>query len=389
MRGKISFKVIPVLFVCLFVMAAWLLIEVWAVQPPSQKGGENQIEKIETDLMRERELLLKFDEKEKKLLSQISDLETEVAEKRRLARELEEKVTVSRNELRVLQERLGYLERSLSEVENRLAQRLDAFYRHAKKGYTRLMATAEGFDQLRRRLKYLHAMMKEDQRSFDEFHDRQMKFRREIHSVKDKLISAANLERAEENRLLTVKEELERKVVLLVKTHKEKEFYETAVKELEAAAESLKETVLGLERREEKRDPLPIGFGGSKGRLPLPVKGRVIKSSGSGRARGQSQKGIIVEGPPQSEVKAVFPGRVDFSGSLRGYGQVVIVNHGSRFFTISAQLSRRDKQEGDAVQEGDVIGFLGQAGREGRARLYFEIRKGGDCVNTAEWVQTN
>ena len=96
-------------------------------------------------------------------------------------------------------------------------------------------------------------------------------------------------------------------------------------------------------------------------------------------------KGIFIEGT-DSEVKAVFPGRIDFSGSLKGYGEVIIISHGSRYYTISAQLSHRLKEEGEVVTSGEVVGLAAQRGKDNKARLYFEIRKAGESLDPLKWL---
>ena len=120
----------------------------------------------------------------------------------------------------------------------------------------------------------------------------------------------------------------------------------------------------------------------------IPIK--IIKEDKlSGSNRKQLNKGIFIAGISDHKVKAIFPGRVDFSGKLKGYGEVVIINHGSRFFTISAHISRLKKKEGDVVEKGEVIGFLKPSGPSKEARLYFEIRKGGKSLDPLKWLKAN
>jgi septal ring factor EnvC (AmiA/AmiB activator) len=98
-------------------------------------------------------------------------------------------------------------------------------------------------------------------------------------------------------------------------------------------------------------------------------------------------KSILVECTSHTKVRAVFPGRVDFSGPLKGYGKVVVINHGSRFFTISALLSERKKGKGDLVKAGDVIGLVSGNGSANGGMLYFEIRKAGRNLDPLKWLK--
>ena len=118
------------------------------------------------------------------------------------------------------------------------------------------------------------------------------------------------------------------------------------------------------------------------------MNGKVVKDTSeptSGRSR--PRKRIVIKGPPNSEVKAIFPGKVVFSGSLKGYGELIIINHGSRFFTVSAHLSERTKIEGDVVKEGEIVGRVDGNVVSGGGRLFFEIRQAGKRLSPQEWLK--
>lgn len=349
---------------------------------------QDQINQIEEDLSREREQFLKFGEKEKDLLKDLSSLEKEIEEKKQNLKDLEESATRVTKELNEGQAKLAELENALSEVEDRLGRRLDAFYKYAKRGYVRLLATSKGLDVLRKRIKYLKAIMKNDLTLMNTMADLQQQYRQQILGVKDKLLELDRLQKTENSSMASLKEDIDKRVILLMKIHKEKEFYQTAVKELGMAAQNLKETILKLDKkREGKLLPLPDNFEESKGKLPLPLNGKIVRDeSGSGQ---NGSKGIFVEAPSGAKVKAVFPGRVDFSGALKGYGQVIVINHGSRYFTVSAQLARRYKEAGESVKAGDVIGSLPEIKSMERSSLYFEIRQGAGNLDPLKWLKVH
>jgi murein hydrolase activator len=375
-------------------LAAWILLSPPFFGSSSSHGRvstdpaekKQQIEKIEKDLNREREELLKFDEKEEKLLEELSQLEKEIEEKRKSLKSLEEKVSAIKKDLRENQAKVNQLETSLKELEDRLGKRLDAFYRYAKRGYIRLLAMADGLDTLRKRFKYLRGLLAVDLTLLQETANLQRQYREEISSVKERLLDLDTLEKEESARVAAAKEDIDKKVVLLMKTHKEKEFLETGVKELELASQKLKETLIQIEKRDEKRTEIPSDFANARGKLPMPLEGRILKEGISSQG---GLKGITIEGRPGAEVKAVYAGRIDFSGSLKGYGEIVVINHGSRYFTVSAQLAQRKKEEGEMVSAGEVIGSLGKTPSARDARLYFEIRKGGGNLDPLRWLKVH
>ena len=192
-----------------------------------------------------------------------------------------------------------------------------------------------------------------------------------------------------EKSLASLRKDLEEKVILLMKTHKEKEFYQTAITELEAGAERLKDTLLNLDAKPVIFGEQASSFIKEKGLLPLPLDGgRVLEGKDVlGDAAARIRRGIYVESRSDNAVRCTFPGKVAFSGSLKGYGETVIVNHGSRFFTIFAELQRRLKKKDDPVKRGEPIGLAGDQKGSGVHRLYFEIRHGETILNTAKWLK--
>ena len=365
-----------------------------AVSLSDSQTRKNEIEKIETDLSREKEKYLKFGRKEEGLLGQLSDLEKKIVDQKGLLGKLKEKIGQNKKALGLGQDKQEKLKQDLMAVESRLARRIVAFYKYAKRGYLQLLGSSNGLEQLRKRRKYLKVVQEEDQRLFQEMAGLQLQYNREISRMKEHLAAIAGMEKAERVRLQSIKKDMDQKVLLLMKIHSEKEFYETAVKELEFAAKNLKKTLLGLEKVEKKKEALPTasfsGFKAFKGKLPLPFKGRVARSKGPlGSGHVQNHKGIYIMGPAGGEVKAVFPGRVDFSGWLKGYGQIIVINHGSRFFTVSAHLLERVKSEGEMVEKGEIIGLLGQTGSMRGPRLYFLIRKGGTQLDPFKWLKVH
>jgi septal ring factor EnvC (AmiA/AmiB activator) len=356
----------------------------------SSETEQEQISQIDRDLSKEKEQFLKLGIREKDLLGQLAEIEKKIAEKRHSLQEIKGKLRLNSKALERQQKKLRHLQRSSKAVRERLSKRLTAFYKYGKRGYVHILTTSQDVEQLRRRMKYLQVIMEGDQRLLKQLAEVEQEISREITLIQERVSIIDGMKKAESARLLSIKEEQDKKVFLLMKVHSEKEFYETLVKELQHASQDLKVTLLDLDRKQKKKTKLPSDFANSKGKLPLPFDGKIIRSHDRwGADIVKTHKGIFIQGPLGSEVRAVFPGRVDFSGWLKGYGQTIVINHGSRFFTVSAHLSERFMEEGDAVEEGTVIGLLGHTGIFEKPRLYFEIRRAGTPLNPLKWVKVN
>jgi len=133
-------------------------------------------------------------------------------------------------------------------------------------------------------------------------------------------------------------------------------------------------------------DPADGVFAGQRGRLKLPVKGTITAKFGSKRDDGPSWKGLFIRTAEGAEVKAVSAGKVVFADWLRGFGNLIIVDHGSQYMTIYGNNQTLFKHTGDAVKGGDVIAGAGNSGGNEHSGLYFEMRHRGRAFDPLGWV---
>lgn len=122
------------------------------------------------------------------------------------------------------------------------------------------------------------------------------------------------------------------------------------------------------------------GFASLRGRLPLPLPGRVEVRSAT--RPGSPGSGLEMLAPANTPVRAVYSARVAFADDYPDYGLTVILDHGGRYYTVSANLGRLDVHAGDSVPSG---GRIGKVGGSAPAVLYFEIRSDTDALDPAEW----
>ena len=130
----------------------------------------------------------------------------------------------------------------------------------------------------------------------------------------------------------------------------------------------------------------PRSFKALRGRLPWPVKGRVARRFGAARPEsGLRWQGVVLEAPEGREVRAVAHGHVVFADWLRGFGLMVILDHGGGYMSLYGHNESLLREPGEWVAPGDVLATVGDSGAHSRAGLYFEIRRDGRPQNPAQW----
>ncbi|MEQ1738954.1 MAG: peptidoglycan DD-metalloendopeptidase family protein [Methyloglobulus sp.] len=127
-------------------------------------------------------------------------------------------------------------------------------------------------------------------------------------------------------------------------------------------------------------------FSSLKGKLPLPVRGKLASMFDSPTSE-TPWKGVLINAKEGAEIKAVTKGKVAYAGALKGYGLLIIVEHDKQYMTLYAFNQSLYKHKGDGVEAGDVIASVGQSGGRSKPGLYFEIRQNGKPVDPLVWCR--
>lgn len=122
--------------------------------------------------------------------------------------------------------------------------------------------------------------------------------------------------------------------------------------------------------------------------LTMPVRGRVIRLYGQeSEAPGATDKGISIRARSGAQVVAPFDGKIAYAGPFRGYGLILIIDHGGRYHTILAGFDRIDAVVGQWVLAGEPVARMGDDAA-GDPELYFELRRTGQAINPLPWLAT-
>ncbi len=139
-------------------------------------------------------------------------------------------------------------------------------------------------------------------------------------------------------------------------------------------------------RAEDGTAVFPRDFEALRGQLRLPVRGELVARFGGRHGDGPSWKGVFIRAEEGSEVRAVAGGRVVFAEWLRGFGNLIIVDHGNQYMTIYGNNQAVLKRAGDTVKTGEVIANAGNSGGNEQSGLYFEMRHQGRAFDPLGWV---
>ncbi len=345
------------------------------------KKGQAQIEvmrqkqRLILDRLDQMELQLQlFHKKLENLRSELTSLRQEITDKRRRLKELT-------NDLEKLRALLG--------------QRLQALYKFGQQASLNLLISARDVSGLQQRWVYLRAIAEQDSKLILQFQKRQKEERNVTQALASREMRLSKLVAEIGEQKAEMEKVKHQQVALLQDIHNQEEMYQSYVAELAAVSRELKNKIVGLQRELEgskaETHPLKGGFASKKGALPYPVGGKVVSSFGTKKHKKFGTKirnnGIEIATARLSPVVAVYGGQVLYSDRVKGYGRVIIIDHGDKYYTLTGHLSEVVKEVGGLVESGEVIGYAGYSAvaREG-GRVYFEVRHLGNALDPEAWL---
>lgn len=352
-----------------------------------------ELEAVRRAIEERRERVEAFERRERGLLETLEEMDRAATRLARAGARARARAERARREMDELSRREVEIAKRREQTRRAMAARAVALYRAGEAGPVRALFSAGSLQEFLSRSRALRILLDHDRALLERFEVDTLELAR---TREELAATAAEGEHARKLAFVQGREvEAERrgKRAILSDVRKDRAVERAALQELEAAALALEETLRGLRGRDRapRRPAGSVAFATREGELVAPVDAPVAR--GFGRVVDEEfrtetfRKGVDFAAPAGDPVRAVAAGEVRFAGWFRGYGRIVILDHGDGYFTVSGHLDRLDVAVGDALDEGDVLGTVGETGSLSGPRLYFEIRRGAEPLDPARWLQ--
>ena len=319
------------------------------------------------------------------LTRQLRDNETATAVTRARLAAIQQQIAEQQARLRGLQTEQDARAQALERQKQALAAQLRAAHRNGRNHALRLILNQEDPARLGRALAYYGYL---NQRRA-----------RKIEAVRlglDALRQAQSAVRAETARLAALQVEQEQKLGELRAFRagrkdliaRLQDYMSTEGRALTRLRENERELQALLQEFKDMAAP-PAGppFDSLRGKLAWPARGRLLKQFGNPKKAGLKWRGVLIGAEPGSRVNAVSGGRIVFADRFRNLGLLLIIDHGDGFLSLYGHNQDLLKTTGERVQTGEQIATVGDSGGQRDTALYFEIRKGKQPLNPAEWCR--
>jgi septal ring factor EnvC (AmiA/AmiB activator) len=332
---------------------------------------------------------LRNQRKEKNSLQQqLEIVELNITDFNKKIRSVDKKITKSENNLSLLSSNKDDLEKSIETQRSSIAEQIRAAYKTGNEEPIKLLLNQENPEQISRILKYYDYLLDARFKKIDQFNA-------DIESLK---ITLSRIE-ANKKSLANSKKELEKNKKQLANSVSQRKAT------LGRVNQSLQSNKQQLNQYKKQRDELETvirtvgeaskaippaqdypSFALSKGKLNWPVRGKLNASFGSKRSEYLRWQGWLISAKKGANIKSIHHGRVVFSDYLRGFGLLVIIDHGDGYMTLYAHNKEILKETGDWIQSGEIISRAGNTGGLINTALYFEVRENGKPVNPRTWL---
>ncbi len=390
------------------------------------KEERQELKQIEGKIKDVKERLQRTKRQERNVVQDLEESDRMLQHKQRELQSYERNLKLQAEKHAALVTQTEELSQQLQARQEYLHTRLRALYKQGRVAYLPFLLSASDITDFFRRVRFTVKLVEHDADLLQQHRSTLEALERTRRSVKAR---AEQLQKARAQ-VAVKQEEIEQQRVkknkLLTKIREEQGTYESAMQELEESSKRLMALISKLEqqrkhamarearqrrlqqqqqRQQQKRGtptpgspapPVERPFDGDskfaklRGQLAWPISGRLVSTYGKIRHPTFNtytfNKGIGIGASPGSDFRVIEAGQVLYADWFKGYGNLLIVDHGASYYSLYAHASQLLVQVGDRVKRQQVVGKTGEGGSLNGPALYFEIRHQGKPENPLEWL---
>jgi len=352
---------------------------------------KKDLSEIERKLKESKKQVKKAIEQEKSILSEIDRTNKTIKKKQGEIKIYETRISQTESDIKNLENEIMTLTGRLEQNKEKLKERLKALYKQHYGVKALILISAKDYQDLLNKSRYMNLIA---------YYDRQ------IISAVNSEISIANEKRTDlevlrknlqiskenvQNKQKEMNAEISKKDKLLASVRSKRSSYEDMIKELEVSSEKLRAMIETFDKETPSEQVPGTGFGAQKRRLPWPINGDVIIPYGKYSDPLYNipvfKNGIEIRAVNSEQPRAVAGGNVVYADWFKGYGLLLIINHGNGYHSLYGHLSEIFFKSGDIIKKGIAVGNIGESGVLNVPSLYFEIRYKGKPVDPMQWLK--
>lgn len=359
--------------------------------PAKEKAKEAELSRLRTLISELQVDLDKVQNHYDQLRAELGDAERKIGKLSNSLKKLSKRLKKKQKSLKQLKKKRAGLQQAVSSQRGHLADQVRAVYAMGNQSSLKILLNQEEpaavgrvmmyYDYLNRARTDQIATLLESLEVLDEVKRKISTETKQLEQLRSRRLSEKEaLEEKHKQRgtlVAKIELELQSKDRRLQAMHKDE-------KELARLLGFLAEALEDIPAESGESQP----FASLKGKLNWPTKGKLLERFGSKRGVGNLRwQGVMIKAKEGGQVRAISHGRIAFADWLRGYGLLIIVDHGDGYMSLYGHNQSLYKETGDWIEAGDAIAIVGESGGQQKTALYFEIRHQGKPANPEKWCR--
>ena len=360
------------------------------------------VQDLKNDIEATRKKLHSEKNREQSTVRTLSNLEEEISLVEKLIKQLKKEESAARADVKKLEKEISQQETELSDLRIRYANRAISVYKKGSLSDIERVLSSTSWRQAVYRTKYQRIISEIDKKLKSRIRSLLMSIGKKKLDSEALLRKSISLKKEREKQMADLSVKRKQKKQELAKIRNNKTELSQYITEKEAGVKQLEELIHKIKSDKEKSDReerirrnrealRTKSFASLKGQLPWPANGEVVGKFGrkwNAELKTTTENtGIDIKGKPGAEITAVMGGIVTTITFLRGYGNVIIIDHGGDFFTIYSHVTNIQTNVDSEVRGGDVIAYMGDSGSVDGSKLHFEIYGQGIKLDPEKWLR--
>jgi len=369
------------------------------VENEGNGGDINPLSKEAEDIHREIEKgmhrVLTFTREEAAIVNRLNDIDLALNQARK-------RISLLRLELAALEDKTietsresDNLKKKIEVDEDYIFKRLSALYKMNWLGSIYVLASAQSMYEFFKRKKSMEIILAYDEKIRQNLLDNKAELQQILATLNSQKMEKHALEAGLKQQIAVMSDERVKRSSILAGIRNKKSLELALLESLNQAAANLNGAVKSLTIEagplKQKKNISPKRFSELKGLLNMPVKGKILIHFGPHKNKKLNmvnfQSGIEIKADRGEPIRAVFDGEILYADWFKGYGNMIIIDHGENYYTVYAHAEELFASKGDTIDMGDVVATVGDSGSMIGPSLHFEVRHHGKPMDPLKWIK--
>ena len=354
------------------------------LQASDLQKRQSYLKQLQTQISKQQSEVKNTNKQRERLVNLLKQDEKEIASAAKKVNETKTSLTQTDKQLNKLNQRQLELNKLKKIQQESLSNQLVSAFLTGNHDYSKMLLNQHSPATIERLMTYYQYLNNARMASINEFQETIVELEeinQEQISQKDRLNKLILNQQKQAKQLTLEQDKRQNTLSLLQKTLNS---HGTKLEQLRIEEASLKRVMEHAitAMKNSKMDGLS-----SKNKLSWPTKGRIKSGFGSQRAGQVEWKGVTISAPEGQTITAIAPGKVIYADWLRGFGMVLVVDHGKGYMSLYGHAQTLLKSAGDLINKGESVALVGRSGGQTEPDLYFEVRHKGQAVDPARYCK--